>query len=95
MAFLGLGMNEFIDERADNRTPRKNMVWGRVMEMNSGEVIIKEGDGRIVRVEMKNYENPGETWPDARGKILRAIGERKDSNLEYFHAESVLCCDED
>ena len=95
IVFFFLGINDFFGEWEKGTLPRKNIIWGRVLEMNPGEVIIKEEDGRIVKVEMKKYENPEETWPDARGKFLRAVGERKEDNLEFFHAESVLCCDED
>jgi hypothetical protein len=95
IVILSLGINKFFQKDDEMMVRGENMIWGRVLEMNPREVIIKEEDGRIVKVEIKKYENPGETWPDARGKFLRAVGERKENNLEYFRAESVLCCDED
>ena len=95
MIFLGLGINEFIGERKDSKVSSKVLIWGRVLEMNPGEVVIEEEDGRIVRVEMKKYGNTEKTWPAARGKILRAVGERNEGDWEYFRAESVLCCDAD
>jgi hypothetical protein len=95
IVILSLGINEFFQKEDEIMTHRKKVIWGRVLELGPGEILIEEDDGMLVRIRTKEYPDPIKVWPDSRGKFLRAVGERENGEGQYFRAESILCCDVD
>lgn len=92
--FVFSGAHKFFSGWSKNKIPRDRAVWGRVIELSPREVIIQDEDGRLVRVEIEKGEPLDFSLPSASGKFLRAVGSRDLESPEFFHAESVLCCDD-
>lgn len=93
--FMFLGMHKFFSGWSKNKVPRESAVWGRVMELTPREVVIQDEDGQLIRVEIEKGEPLSFPPPDAPGKFLRAVGGRDPHDPGFFHAESVLCCDDE
>jgi hypothetical protein len=79
-----------------HQLPRSMAVYGRVMIRGDKEILIEDENGHLIRVV--NHGSMDDLAPnkaDISGKYLRAMGRMDEQNESYFHADQVLCCDND
>jgi len=79
-----------------HQLPPNMAIYGRIMTRGEKEFLIENEDGKLIRVI---YHVPVPVLPqnddDIKGKFLRAMGRMDSENESYFHAEQVICCDND
>lgn len=100
--FLGLVFSYLISEAflskwSQDKVSSGQAIFGKVKEVHDREVWVEDEDGRIVKVRIEDGNYIKQEEKDLRDKYLRAIGKREESEEEneHFHADSVLCCDND
>jgi hypothetical protein len=102
IVFLGVAFSFFISEAflakwSQNKISSDQAIFGKIRAVHEGEVWVEDEDGKIVKVRIEDDSYAGYDEGDLNGKYLRAIGKREDSEEEndHFHADNVLCCDND
>jgi hypothetical protein len=93
--FILAGFHETVKGWSKNKIPRDNAVWGKVLEISPKEVTIQDENGDLVRVELKRSVDMKKIGTNEKGRYMRAVGDRDKNDSSFFHAENVLCCDDD
>jgi hypothetical protein len=101
IVFLGVALSFFISEAflsewSHDKISNGQAIFGKVRAVHEREVWVEDEDGKIVKVRIEDGSYVGSD-EESGGKYLRAVGKREDSEEEkdHFHADSVLCCDND
>ncbi|HRZ95547.1 MAG TPA: hypothetical protein P5262_03200 [Candidatus Moranbacteria bacterium] len=86
LMFKGLGISKI---------PKEIAIDGRIKSISLEKIVIEEEDGQIVELKLDGSARIDGKAEDILGKHLRAVGIRDPQNSRFFHAQNVLCCDND
>ncbi len=88
-----MGAGDFLQSWSGKDIPQESMLFGKVKSFSSGEVLVEDENGKMIRVSI---EKPQNIMIDKyeKDKFLRAIGTRDIDDDNLFHAQVVRCCDE-
>jgi len=91
--FALIGAEQLLKGWSNNKLPRQNAVWGRVINISENKLKIESEDGTITEIIFER-SNQFPYAPDfARNRFLRAVGNRDRDDDNIFHAEMIQCCD--
>lgn len=96
--FAFLGAEVFLKGWSKNKLPKEMAVYGKIKEISGNKIFLEDEYSNYGLIELViGSDTVFLKRPDfAKGKFLRATGRRdKEGETYHFHAEKVLCCDED